>query len=322
VKNCPVSKDCSQFEITFAIALLWFLQESCELVILETGIGGLLDATNIVKHPLACAITSVSFDHMAILGNSLTQIATQKAGIIKPGCPVVLAPDNTMEVVQLVKETASRKNAAFVVPSFQDCHILSETMEETVFQYHCFTYTLHMPGRHQVYNALTAIEIIRILGMHGYLISAEMTQQAFAQVHVPARTQILQRSPLVILDGSHNQAGVMALTDLLRRTDVAPVHGICGMMHHKDYSTACGILCQTLDTVVCVDDFSEQAVDAAVLADCFHRCASVTTNTLHNAYTIATEQAKKDGGMVVICGSLYLASKVLQELFPDNKPVL
>lgn len=147
-ESLPVSADCSQFEITFAIALLWFLEQHCDLVVLETGIGGLLDATNVVKKPLVCAITSVSFDHMALLGNTLTEIAAQKAGIIKQGCPVVLSTDNPMDVVCLVQETAKQKNAQLVIPNMQDCRILSETLEETVFQYHSFTYTLHMPGRH------------------------------------------------------------------------------------------------------------------------------------------------------------------------------
>ncbi|MFR6497047.1 MAG: Mur ligase family protein, partial [Ruminococcus sp.] len=186
----------SQFEITFAIALLWFLEQHCDLVVLETGIGGLLDATNVVKKPLVCAITSVSFDHMALLGNTLTEIAAQKAGIIKQGCPVVLSTDNPMDVVCLVQETAKQKNAQLVIPNMQDCRILSETLEETVFQYHSFTYTLHMPAS-PVYNAMTAIEVIRFLGMHGYLITAAVANDAFSKVRVPARTELLRKDPMV-----------------------------------------------------------------------------------------------------------------------------
>ena len=323
VQQCPVSGDCSQFEITFAIALLWFVQEECDLVFLETGIGGLLDATNVVKHPLVCVITSVSYDHMAILGNTLTQIAAQKAGIIKPGCPVVLSPDNPLDVTCLVQETAQRKHAALITPAMEDCRIVSETLGETIFQYHCFTYTLHMSGRHQVYNALTAIEVIRLLGMHGYLISAAVTQQAFEKVQVPARTQVLHKDPLVLLDGGHNQSGVMALTDLIQHAGRKPVHGICGMMQNKDYQTACGILRQTLDTVICVDDFTEHAVNAETLAKCFEDHKQVQTAPLKEAYATALQQAKADGGMVVVCGSLYLASAVLQEeTAPENQPVL
>ena len=140
---------------------------------------------------------------MAILGDTLSKIAAQKAGIIKPGCPVVLSSDNPMDVTCLVQETALQKRAPLTIPAMTDCQILSETLESTTFQYRNFAYTLHMPGRHQVYNALTAIEVIRFLGMHGFLISAAQIQQAFGKVQVPARTQILQREPLILLDGHH-----------------------------------------------------------------------------------------------------------------------
>lgn len=322
VKNCTVSADCSQFEITFAIALLYFLQEKCDLVILETGLGGFLDATNVVKNPLACAITSISYDHMAVLGNTLTQIAAQKAGIIKPGCPVVLSPDNPAQVTCLVQETAQCKNAAFVMPAMEDCRILSESLEGTAFTYHSFQYMLRMPGRHQVYNALTAIEVIRLLGMHGYLISAAVTAAAFERVHVPARTQVIRRDPVVMLDGGHNQAGILALTDLLRQTGETHIHGVCGMIQAKDYHTGCGLLCQVLETVECVDDFSPQAVPAAELADCFGSIGRAA-ESLVPAYQKAIALAKADGGMVVVCGSLYLASELLRlENADEDNPML
>ncbi len=314
VQACPVSQDCSQFEITFAIALLWFVEQKCDLVVLETGIGGLLDATNVIKKPLVCAITSVSFDHMALLGNTLTEIAAQKAGIIKQGCPVVLSTDNPMDVVCLVQDTAKRKNAQLVIPNMQDCRIVSETLEEIVFQYHSFTYTLHMSGRHQVYNAMTAIEVIRFLGMHGYLITAATANEAFSKVRVPARTEVLRKNPTVLLDGGHNQAGVMALAELLKHAGTKPIHGICGMISTKDYATACRILGDVLDTVTCVDDFVHHAVPRETLAACFENHAEVhTAPSLQQAYETALAQAKADGGMVVICGSLYLASEVLQQ---------
>ena len=174
-----------------------------------------------------------------------------------------------MDVTCLVQETALQKRAPLTIPAMTDCQILSETLESTTFQYRNFAYTLHMPGRHQVYNALTAIEVIRFLGMHGFLISAAQIQQAFGKVQVPARTQILQREPLILLDGGHNQAGVSALCDLLKHAGKHPIHGICGMITTKDYHTACNILRETLDTVFCVDDFLPSAVPAEALAACF-----------------------------------------------------
>ena len=109
VTACHVSKACSQFEVTLAIALLYFVEQKCELVFLETGLGGLLDATNVIKDPLVSVITSISFDHMAILGNTLPEIATQKAGIIKEHCPVVVSPDNPALVRSIMQETAAEK---------------------------------------------------------------------------------------------------------------------------------------------------------------------------------------------------------------------
>ena len=183
-----------------------------------------------------------------------------------------------------------------------------------MFQYHSFTYTLHMSGRHQVYNAMTAIEVIRFLGMHGYLITAATANEAFSKVRVPARTEVLRKNPTVLLDGGHNQAGVMALAELLKHAGTKPIHGICGMISTKDYVTACRILGDVLDTVTCVDDFVHHAVPRETLAACFENHAEVhTAPSLQQAYETALAQAKADGGMVVICGSLYLASEVLQQ---------
>ena len=233
---------------------------------------------------------------------------------------MVLSTDNPMDVVCLVQETAKQKNAQLVIPNMQDCRILSETLEETVFQYHSFTYTLHMPGRHQVYNAMTAIEVIRFLGMHGYLITAAVANDAFSKVRVPARTELLRKDPMVLLDGGHNQAGVMALADLLRSAGQKPIHGICGMISTKDYPTACQILGGVLDTVTCVDDFVQNAVPREELAACFADHAGVqTAASFQAAYADALAQAKADGGMVVICGSLYLASEVLQQITADEQ---
>lgn len=314
VKNASVSADCSQFEITFAIALLWFVEEHCDLVILETGIGGLLDATNIIKRPLVSAITSISFDHMAILGDTLPQIAAQKAGIIKAGCPVVLSADNNVEVTEVVRREADIKHAPLTIPSLMDCTILSETLTETQFRYHCSVYTLKMPGRHQVQNALTAIEVIRFLGMHGYLITAAITQQAFSEVQVPARTQILSKDPLILLDGGHNQAGVMALTQLLQQSGQRKVYAICGMMKSKDYVSNCKVLESYCDAVYCVDDFTIGSVSAEELKTYFRRVPETKCLTLQEACQTALKQAKANQGMVLICGSLYLSSAILNHM--------
>lgn len=312
VARCDVSVDCSQFEITFAIALLWFAEEECDLVFLEAGIGGLLDATNIIQNPLVCVITSISYDHTEILGGTLSKIAAQKGGIIKPGCPVVLSANNPLEVISIITQTAARRHANLVIPELLDCHILSETLEGVEFTYHSFHYALRMPGKHQVLNALTAIETIRLLGMHGFLVPAAAVSRTFSSVQVPARTQILSHDPLLLVDGGHNQAGVLALTDLLRIAAQKPVHAVFGMLATKKYADACAILGQVLDTVVCVDDFAPNAVPAKKLMEYFPPEIQRSAGTsLERALRGSLEQARQDGGMAVCGGSLYMASRVL-----------
>ena len=313
VTACHVSKACSQFEVTLAIALLYFVEQKCELVFLETGLGGLLDATNVIKDPLVSVITSISFDHMAILGNTLPEIATQKAGIIKEHCPVVVSPDNPALVRSIMQETAAEKHTTVTIPEMQACTILQRSLTETKFSYQNQVYTLHMPGKHQIANALTAIETLHILQQSGFPIPETAIQAALPTVQLPARVQILQKDPLVLMDGGHNASGVAALTEVLKDYGSHPMIAILGMVKGKDYQTAVKELSDVLDVVFCVDDFSLQAVPAAELAACFPPTISTTCLPHKAAFQAALEQAKQNHGCVVISGSLYLSSAFLEQ---------
>ena len=313
VTACHVSKACSQFEVTLAIALLYFVEQKCELVFLETGLGGLLDATNVIKDPLVSVITSISFDHMAILGNTLPEIATQKAGIIKEHCPVVVSLDNPESVRSIMQETAAEKHTTVTIPEMQACTILQRSLTETKFSYQNQVYTLHMPGKHQIANALTAIETLHILQQSGFPIPETAIQAALPTVQLPARVQILQKDPLVLMDGGHNASGVAALTEVLKDYGSHPMIAILGMVKGKDYQTAVKELSEVLDVVFCVDDFSPQAVPAAELAACFPPTISTTCLPHKAAFQAALEQAKQNHGCVVISGSLYLSSAFLEQ---------
>lgn len=314
VASCNVAAECSQFEVTFAIALLYFAEEKCDLVFLEAGVGGLLDATNVIESPLVSVITSISPDHTALLGKTIPEITAQKAGIIKTGCPVIVAADNPESVVEQIEQAALEKSAPLRIPEFRDCRILKENLTGTCFQYHSMNYCLKMPGRHQISNAITAIEIIRTLSMHGYLISAQNVADAFQQVQVPARIQQIGEKPTVLLDGSHNQASVLALADVLRNADCDSVILICGMLKSKDYRTASRILAQTADFVICADDFAQDAVPSSELAECFSEYCSVRQLPLAEALPFAKKLAAGKNSIIAVCGSLYLASFYLNDL--------
>lgn len=311
VSKCHVASECSQFEVSFAIALLYFLKEKCDIVFLETGLGGLLDATNVIKSPLVSVITSISPDHTNILGETIEEIAIHKAGIIKHGCPVVLSVDNDETVVDIIVKTANEKCSSLIIPNLDDCHIIEESLDKMSFQYHSIDYTLKMPGIHQVYNALTAIEVIRILSMHGYLITAQNVADAFKKVSVPARIQKISNDLPILLDGSHNQGGIIALTDVLRTANCTPIIIICGMLRTKDYKTACHILSQVADYVICVDDFSDLSVPKEKLETYFYDSCPVKSLPLDEALSFACELVGNSNGIIAISGSLYLASYFL-----------
>ncbi len=310
---CHVSKACSQFEITFAIALLYFLEQECELVFLETGLGGLLDATNVITAPLVSIITSISFDHMEILGKTLPEIAMQKAGIIKQHCPVVLSPDNPDVVREMIKKTAEQKQSAVIIPDLRNSTILKETLTETQFQYEGQIYTLHMPGRHQIYNALSALSALNILQKRGFDISDAAIRTALSTVQLPARIQILKQNPLVLVDGGHNASGIAALTTILKQNKRHPIIGILGMVKGKDYQTAIKELSEVLDIVICVDDFSPQAIPAEVLVTCFPKKLKTHIMPHHEAMSFAMKIAEEANGCVVVSGSLYLSSTFLEQ---------
>lgn len=302
----------SQFEITLAIALLYFLERRCELVFLEVGIGGLLDATNVVD-PLVSVITSISLDHTALLGDTVEQIARQKAGIIKPHRPVVLAPANLPEVCSVVRNRAAVVDAPLQEAEQIPLEIRRQDIAGASFVYGGRPYEISMPGLHQIHNAMTGVCVLHVLEQLGYHISEEAIQQGLLHGKVPARIQVLCREPLTLLDGGHNPDGTEALRDTLNACAPKPIYGVVGLIDTKDYQHAVANLEQVLEQAFCVDGFAPNSVPAETLAEAFTRISAVPL-PLKAAYAKAVQLAKAHGGTAVICGSLYLASRFLAEM--------
>ncbi|MBQ1464571.1 MAG: bifunctional tetrahydrofolate synthase/dihydrofolate synthase, partial [Ruminococcus sp.] len=175
----------SQFEITMAIALLWYVREGCDVVVLETGIGGDLDCTNVIPPPLLSVITAVSLDHTAILGDTVEEIATHKAGIIKGGSAVVLSEDNPDSVKEIIRRTAAEKGAAFIEP--EPCRPAPDGGLYSAFFYRGVKLTPAMAGLHQKYNAQTAITACLYLRSLGYEIGDWAIIRSIEETQVKAR---------------------------------------------------------------------------------------------------------------------------------------
>lgn len=298
--------ECSQFEITTAVAFIYFAAKKCDVVVLEAGLGGLLDCTNIIEKSCASVITSISLDHTAVLGDTIEKIARQKAGIIKQECPLVLAPGQRREVYALMYRTAMQFNSPFVTPNTDRLKIERCDHTGSSFQYKGLPYRTAMLGRHQIDNSLTAIETLRTIKKNGFRrLSYVNVYNGIKTAEVPSRCQIIRADkPFVMIDGAHNPDGMRALADFIRTIPKAPKIMICGMMEDKDWRTAIGYISRYIDAAVCLDGFAPKTVFAPKLAEMF---SAGEVSSLHDAIPRAAALAGTDG-MVIIAGSLYLAA--------------
>lgn len=311
------SQPYSQFEITMAIALLWYVQEKCDIVVLETGIGGLLDCTNVIPPPLLSVITSISLDHTAILGSTVEEIAVHKAGIIKENSAVIISRDNHQSVTDIIKNTASEKNAEFI--NCRNDYYVPLTsnglnLGGLPFMYKGTEYKPAMSGVAQEFNSITAIEACKYLRKKGFDISNNNIKKSVETSQIKARLQYIKGKPPVIVDGGHNLGGIMILSFQLRhcRYNGKKCYTVMGMVDSKDYDNGVRIISCLSDKIFTVNDFAQNAVSAEKLAETAEKNTSAEPcKSLAEAVDKAKALALENDGIVVVCGSLYLASEYL-----------
>ena len=311
VRAAAGSSPYSQFEITMAIAMLWFESEKCDIVVLETGIGGLLDSTNVIPPPLLSVITSVSLDHTAILSNTAEEIAVQKAGIIKPGSACIVSDDNPDSVKDIIIQTA-RKVGAEVIP-LEPCRPYGDGGLYAAFYYRGVKLSPAMIGIHQRPNAQTAITACLYLREKGFYISDRAIMEAVETTQVKARQQYIDGEPPVIVDGGHNPAGVGMLSLMLMylSTRGKKIYTVMGMVDSKDYRECVKTIAAHSDGFFAVEGFAPNSVPADTIADIASFYTTAETGTLEECAEKAKALAGANNGIAVICGSLYLASEYL-----------
>lgn len=226
-----------EFEAVTALAFLWFAREKCDLVVLETGLGGRCDATNVVPHKLVAAITKIGYDHMEVLGDTLDKIAAEKAGIIKEGTVVVNYPDQPAEAMGPILTAAAEAHTSIITPDKDDLTLLRGKRLENRIDYGGYRAALGLPGTHQANHAAMAVEIALALWREfGYDISDDAILQGLADARMPARIEVLRRHPLLLLDGCHNPDGAKMLAATLTRADFEEnLVGVLGVLADKDY---------------------------------------------------------------------------------------
>lgn len=297
-----------EFDAVTAAALLWFAREECDIVCLETGLGGRLDATNAVENTLVACITAIGFDHTELLGDTLDKIAREKCGIFKQECTVVCYPDQPREALDSITLAAMESGCELRVPEKEDLRVFRARPFENRIDYGGYELIVPFPGRHQAYNASVVVEAALALCDRGYDIPDEAILRGIAKATFPARIEVLSRSPLVLLDGAHNPDGARALADTLHAAGLSGMTAVIGVLHGKNAEEMLEILSPYFTGVYAVCPDSPRAMSSEELAALArkHFCAVTPCESVEEALNEALED-NEDG--LCICGSLYLAAQ-------------
>lgn len=309
--------DITYFEITTCAALLGMARSAADYTLLEVGLGGRLDATNVIANPALSIITPVSIDHQQFLGETLPEIAGEKAGIIKRGVPLVVGPQSDA-ALEVIEAKANALGAPLIVHG-QHWHVSAE-YGRMIYQDERGLLDLplpNLPGAHQLQNAGTAIAALRALGQPN-----EMCEQAVSTAQWPARMQRLRGGPLVEaapqaelwLDGGHNPAAGKAIAAHLASLPKQPTYLICGMLNTKDvagYMRPLASVAQGLYGVSIPGELNTLKAEETAAFAAAQGLAGQASDNLEQAISqiIATEPAAR----ILICGSLYLAGAVLRK---------
>jgi dihydrofolate synthase/folylpolyglutamate synthase len=321
------------FEITTAMAFVYFASRPVDIAVLEVGLGGRLDSTNVCQ-PLVSVITSISFDHTKQLGNTLAAIAREKAGIIKPGVPVVsgVIDDEPRQVIAVI----AAERGALLLQYRRDfdigIHVKrgAATLQGSTIDYsetgdHGTTYKLpgvdvRLPGEHQAANAATALAAIRTLGRRGWTIPEEAVRSALAMVKCPARVEVVRGSPTVVVDTAHNVASIEALCRTLRGTAERPRVLVFASSKDKDVPGMLRLLLPEFDEAVMtryVNNPRARPPEALrdLAANVLTELRLPTPPRLHpaaepRAAWQAAQQLAGKAGLICITGSFFLAAEL------------
>ena len=309
------------FEVETAISFLYFKEEKVDYALIEVGMGGRMDATNVIRHPELTVISSISYDHQAFLGDTLEEIAWQKAGIIKESCPVVLS-ENSDEVCKVIEQEATKKKVKCIEIKPTDYEVLSETPYGSTFLWKEQRYETKLPGRHQVSNAVTALAASEYLFRKDYEknnarkaiakkldeMNVKSAQQGGSiRTCWPGRLEVLKKEPLFYRDGAHNPDGAKKLAAFLQKyfTNKKIIY-IMGVLKDKEYKKMLRYLMPMAKEVYVFKPKNERGLSAQILADTIKEVAdvSVTIESDVNAAVFRALDTAKPDDVLVACGSL------------------
>lgn len=302
----------TEFELITALAFLYFAEKKCDYVVLECGLGGRLDATNITKTPILSVITGIALDHTAILGDTHEKIAAEKSGIIKNGVPTLWCGAHE-GAERVIKEKADDVGARFIKIDRSTMNVKKTSLDGTEFDFGAHT-DIHIPllGSYQPINAanvLTAVDLLRELGVE---ISEEAIKSGMASVVWHARFEVINKEPLVIADGGHNPEGIDGAVESIKQYFTEKVGIVTGVMADKDYRYMASRMAEVGAHVFCLTPDNPRALPAKDYARVFESLGicSESFDSVKDAVSAAVKWGKENNAPVVCLGSLYMYGEI------------
>lgn len=303
----------TEYEILTVIALEYFKRQGCDIVIIETAMGGTLDCTNVLEHVEACVITKISYDHTEFLGNTLADISSHKAGIMKPGVPVITWPQEN-EALAVIGHQAQKLNAPIIIPDFNSIQILEMNKLGSKFTYKGLDFSVNLPGEHQINNVTLAVETCQTLLARGWQTTYGNIHEGLSHARWPGRFELLGSSPDFILDCGHNYDGVEAFVKTFK--SIYPDKKatiIFGVMQDKDYDGMLRLISSIADNVLLVQPRNPRALPLNLLKETADKyCRNVwKSDTIEAA--IKQGFALSDKGIICALGSIYYAGEIREK---------
>ncbi|MCI9638839.1 MAG: bifunctional folylpolyglutamate synthase/dihydrofolate synthase [Emergencia sp.] len=306
----------TEFEVITAVAFLYFKEKNTDFVVLEVGLGGRGDSTNVVKRPLCSIITSISLDHTDRLGETIEEIAAEKAGIIKEGCPVITGVENE-EAMWVLKHKAIEKHTPIFDALQSPFEILEETVEGTRVRAEVlketYEFTISMVGRHQVQNALTALTAIALLNKRGdFTVTDEQIAEGFKRAKQIGRFEIMEKEPFVILDGAHNPGGAKALKEtVLRHFKDKKILMVTGILADKEVEEVLDSFMDITKDFIATEPDNPRKLPAEELAEKMQKRGGHVHYFSKAEEAVSCAQGLYEAyDVILFTGSLYLIGKI------------
>ena len=309
------------FEVTTALALLYFAKEECDIVILEAGIGGQHDSTNVIPAPLECVFMSISLDHTEMLGDTVEKISAEKSGIIKKGTTVISYPDKaegfgfipqSEEAIRVITDRCENIGCDLHIPDTDKLELIRSDIFGSEFFYGDMKLKTRLCGEHQIANMITAAEAVKHLCRYGFCVSEQSIKDGIYDFTIPGRMEIASHKPLTILDGGHNEGCLKALQAMSKKyLKDKKITLLMSFMKDKDYGAALSVIAPLSENTVFTrtDTLRGEAPEVlAKAAGAYCRnifCCQSPAEAYEKALSLT-----EDDGVLIVTGSFYLVSEI------------